>query len=175
MSKTVIIKNIRPRVYSANGVTLVPGPNELSEKDAQKFLEHPHIQIKIERGFIEVGEGVKLPKANKSTAAADKKAANKKAEEEKAEAEAAAAAANADAAKSDEVDGDDEAGEGDALGEYGVEEPPYGVAGLSAADSIEKIKDIEDVDYLIAVAAKDDRKTVVAAAESRVLDLKEAA
>jgi len=74
MTKTVKIKNERPRLYAANGVTLQPGLNTLSESDAEKFLKHPHIQIKVSRGLITLGEGVKLPKSA-ATATEPKKGA----------------------------------------------------------------------------------------------------
>lgn len=67
MSKQVEIKNNRPRIYSANGVSLNPGLNRLSEAEAEKFLAHPHIQIKVDRGLIELRKGAKLP-ANAATA-----------------------------------------------------------------------------------------------------------
>lgn len=62
MSKDVQIKNTRPRLYAANGITLQPGLNTLTADDAALFLAHPHIQIKVDRGFIELGKGVELPK-----------------------------------------------------------------------------------------------------------------
>lgn len=67
MSKTVEITNTRKRVYTANGVTLVPGKNRVEELAAKKFLAHPHIQIKIDRGIIVLGKEVELPK-NAATA-----------------------------------------------------------------------------------------------------------
>lgn len=63
MSKTVKIKNNQPRLYTANGVTLQPGLNTLSEADAQKFLSHPHIAIKVERKLIELKDGAKVAPA----------------------------------------------------------------------------------------------------------------
>ena len=53
----VKIKNNRPRLYSANGVTLQPGLNELTPVDAGLFLSHPHVKIKHDRGFIKLISG----------------------------------------------------------------------------------------------------------------------
>lgn len=53
MSKTVIIKNKKPRFYTMNGVRIAPGVNKLTAENAQLFLEHPHAQIKLKRGFFE--------------------------------------------------------------------------------------------------------------------------
>lgn len=70
MTKQVKVKNNRPRLYTANGVTLQPGLNTLSQDDANKFLSHPHIAIKVERGFIEVVDG-KVTKTVRAETPAD--------------------------------------------------------------------------------------------------------
>jgi cell wall-associated NlpC family hydrolase len=196
MSKHVEIKNNRPRIYTANGVTLQPGLNTLTAAQAKEFLAHPHIKIKQERGIIEVRGAAKAPtgddaaKQAAAQAKADKdaekqaKAAAKQAEKDAAAADAKALAekeaaeatgaqetadaekAEADAAEAAAAKAAAEADEGEAF-----EEPPYGIAGLNADDSIAKIKVIEDVDYLKVVAGREDRTTVVAAAEKRVAEL----
>ncbi|MBC3540653.1 hypothetical protein ACFSC6_12245 [Rufibacter sediminis] len=48
------IKYNKANTYSANGVTLLPGVNTVADADAKAFLEHPHVKIKIKRGFIQV-------------------------------------------------------------------------------------------------------------------------
>jgi len=78
MSKIVEIKNNRPRIYSANGVTLQPGLNKVPAEDAEKFLKHPHILIKQDRGFIEV-RGSKA--VNNEDATGDEELASKSAKE----------------------------------------------------------------------------------------------
>ena len=192
MTKYVEIKNHRPRIYTVGKVSLHPGLNTLTKADADELLKHPHTKIKQDRGFIEVIGAKKQPakaavkpaadaeakaaakadaeakakvaadaKAAADKEAAEAEAAQQKADAEKAEADAAAAAeAEAQAAADAAADAVD-----------AFEEPPYGIAGLSADDSIAKIKVIEDVEYLKVVAGREDRKTVSAAAEKRVAEL----
>lgn len=66
MSKIIEVKNNRPRIYTMNDVTLQPGLNKLSQEQVDKFMEHPHAAIKIERGFIEVRGAAAKPAANKN-------------------------------------------------------------------------------------------------------------
>jgi len=65
MSKTVEIKNNKPRLYTMNEVTLQPGLNKLPAEKAEQFLAHPHAQIKVERGIFEV-KGESKPAAKKA-------------------------------------------------------------------------------------------------------------
>lgn len=76
MSKTVEIKNNRPRLYTMNEVTLQPGLNKLDAEQAEKFLEHPHAAIKVERGIFEVKGDVK-PATKKAEGGEDKGGENK--------------------------------------------------------------------------------------------------
>lgn len=76
MSKENIveIKNNRPRLYTANGVTLQPGLNKLSPVDAGLLLSHPHAVIKQERGIFKVVSGTpEMPKGSDAPAPAAKK------------------------------------------------------------------------------------------------------
>lgn len=59
MSKFIEIKNNKPTLYSANGITLQPGLNRLDEESAKKFLSHPHVKIKADRGILEVRGAVR--------------------------------------------------------------------------------------------------------------------
>lgn len=182
MTKLIEIKNTTKRVYGANDVDLVPGLNKVPAADAEKFLSHPHIQIKVERGLIELGKGVELPKvsgAKKATKAtetkAEKAAAAKKAKEEKeaadkkaAEEKAIADKEAADKAAAEKAAADAANAGGDGSGDN---DPEYYITGLNAKDSIDKIATIEDEEYLKKIAAEDERSTVVEAAEDRLLEL----
>jgi hypothetical protein len=57
MSKTVQIKNNKDRIYTIDGVRVVPGLNTLSKADADLVLNHPHGAIKLERKIFEVRAG----------------------------------------------------------------------------------------------------------------------
>lgn len=191
MSKTVHIKNNRPRIYTAAGLDLHPGLNKVDETKAKEFLANPIIKVKVERGFIEVVKTVKndddaAAKAAEQAAADKAKAdAKEKADKEAAEAKAAQEKADAEKAEADaaQAKADKEKAEADAAAKAAAEsgndgesedeqpEPPYGIKGLNADDSIAKIKVIEDTDYLMRVVKREDRKTVKTAAQDRILQL----
>ena len=161
MSKDVKIKNNRPRIYTANGVTLQPGLNTLTAADAESFLSHPHMQIKVERDLIELGDGAKMPKGT-----AKKAAAKKSKKEEAAEKKAADEAATEAAAENEAAANSGDEGDADAFADL-----PYSIDGLNAKDAIAKIKVIEDVDYLMHVAENSEFQTVIDAAQNRALEL----
>lgn len=48
------IKNKSFRILSINGVEIVPGLCRFVKADFDKVLSHPHAQIKIKRGILEV-------------------------------------------------------------------------------------------------------------------------
>lgn len=52
---TTIINN-RPNVYSIGAVRLMPGPNDVDDKLAKKFLDHTSAQERIKIGHLTVVE-----------------------------------------------------------------------------------------------------------------------
>lgn len=177
MTKTVQIKNTRPRIVTAEGLELHPGTTDVPEATAKKFLANPVIKTYIARDFIVV-EGKAKAKADNSEA--EKEAAEKAAAKAKAKEEAAAAQAKLEAEEKAKLEAEALAAEkakeeanGDS-GEDDIIEPPYGIKGLSAAESIDAIKEIEDAEYLQRVLdGSESRSTVREALEKRLSELKD--